>query len=83
MPTINNISISDAQFTAMQELATAFICERAFKDNKKFSSPDSIIKDKTTKEGLDKIFTYNGKPLLNFTAPIDKKTVEGKWLNTF
>ena len=36
MPNINNISISDAEFTAMQELATAFICQRAFKDNIKF-----------------------------------------------
>ena len=83
MPTINNISISDAEFTAMQELATAFICERAFKDNKEFTSPDSIIKDKVTKKGLDKIFTYRGELLLKFTVPIDKKTVEGKWITTF
>tara|TARA_B100001778_G_C18544573_1_gene609937 strand:+ start:76 stop:1302 length:1227 start_codon:yes stop_codon:yes gene_type:complete len=83
MPTINNISISDAEFTAMQELATAFICERAFKDNKEFTSPESIIKDKATKKGLEDIFTYRNKPLLQFTVPIDKKTVEGKWINTF
>jgi hypothetical protein len=83
MPTINNINISDAEFTAMQELATAFICERAFKDNKEFVSPESIIKDKQTKKGLDKIFTYRGQLLLKFRTPIDKKTVEGKWINTF
>ena len=83
MPTINNISISDAEFTAMQELATAFICERAFKDNKEFTSPESIIKDKATKKGLEDIFTYRNKPLLQFTVPIDKKTVEGKWITTF
>ncbi len=83
MPNINNISISDAEFTAMQELATAFICQRAFKDNKQFTSPESIIKDKTTKKGLEDIFTYRNKPLLQFTIPIDKKTVEGKWINTF
>ena len=53
MPNINNINISDAEFTAMQELATAFICKRAFKDNKKFNSPESIIKDKPTKKGLE------------------------------
>ena len=83
MPNINNISISDAEFTAMQELATAFICQRAFKDNIKFNSPEDIIKNQATKKGLDEIFTYKGKLLLKFTLPIDKKTVEGKWITTF
>ena len=66
MPNINNINISDAEFTAMQELATAFICKRAFKDNKEFNSPEDIIKDKPTKKGLEDIFTYQSKPLLKF-----------------
>ena len=83
MPNINNINISDAEFTAMQELATAFICKRAFKDNKKFNSPEDIIKDKVTKKGLEDIFTYQRKPLLKFSLPIQDKTVEDKWLNTF
>ena len=83
MPNINNISISDAEFTAMQELATAFICQRAFKYNIKFNSPEDIIKNQATKKGLDEIFTYKGKLLLKFTLPIDKKTVEGKWITTF
>ena len=83
MPKVNNISISDAEFTAMQELATAFICQRAFKDNKKFNSPEDIIKDKTTKKGLEDIFKYQGKSLLKFELPIQNKTVEDKWLNTF
>ena len=83
MPNINNISISDAEFTAMQELATAFICKRAFKDNKQFNSPEDIIKDKPTKKGLEDIFTYQNKPLLKFQIPIQNKTVEDRWLNTF
>ena len=83
MPNINNITISDAEFTAMQELATAFICQRAFKDNKKFNSPEDIIKDKVTKKGLEEIFTYQRKPLLKFSLPIQDKTVEDRWLNTF
>ena len=83
MPNINNINISDAEFTAMQELATAFICKRAFKDNKKFNSPEDIIKDTTTKKGLEDIFTYQRKKLLKFTLPIQNKTPEDKWLNTF
>ena len=83
MPKINNISISDAEFTAMQELATAFICKRAFKDNKSFNSAEAIIKDGPTKKGLEDIFTYQGKLLLKFSLPIQGKTVEDKWLNTF
>ena len=54
MPNINNIAISDAEFTAMQERGTAFVLMRAFKDNKKFISVEDIIKDKTTREGLEK-----------------------------
>ena len=83
MPNINNINISDAEFTARQELATAFICKRAFKDNKEFNSPEDIIKDKPTKKGLEDIFTYQSKPLLKFQIPIQNKTVEDKSLNTF
>ena len=83
MPKVNNINISDAEFTAMQELATAFICQRAFKDNKKFNSAEDIIKDRITKKGLEDIFTYQGKSLLKFELPIQNKTVEDKWLNTF
>ena len=56
MPNINGINISDTEFTAMQELGTAFICERAFKDNVRFRSAEDIIKDYKTKIGLQKIF---------------------------
>ena len=83
MPNINNINISDAEFTAMQELATAYICQRAFKDNKKFNSANDIIKDSVTKKGLEKIFTYQGKSLFKFSLPLETKTPEDKWLNTF
>jgi hypothetical protein len=38
MPTINEISISDAEFTAMQEKASAFILKRVFKDKKIFNN---------------------------------------------
>ena len=83
MPNINNINISDAEFTAMQELATAYICQRAFKDNKQFNSANDIIKDSVTKKGLEKIFTYQGKSLFKFSLPLETKTPEDKWLNTF
>ncbi len=83
MPNINGTSISDAEFTAMQELATAFICERAFKDNKRFGSPNDIIKDSKTKLGLEKIFKKGNKQIFTFSLPIQTKTPEDKWLNTF
>ena len=36
MAKINNISVSEAEFTKMQERGTAYVLQRAFKDNKKF-----------------------------------------------
>ena len=83
MPTINDIKISDAEFTAMQELATAWILKRAFEDNIKFKSEEDIVKDAPTLKGLQNIFKYNQKQLFIFKTPIVKKTPEAKWLNTF
>ena len=83
MPVINGISISDSEFTAMQELATAYICERAFKDNKNYNSSSDIIKDTTTKKGLEKIFKKGNKQIFTFSLPLQTKTPEDKWLNTF
>ena len=83
MPTINDIKISDAEFTAMQEKATAWVLKRAFEDNIKFKSPESIIKDPKTKRGLNAIFSYQNRALFSFSIPIQTKTPEAKWLNTF
>ena len=83
MPKVNGVSISEAEFTAMQEKATAFICMRAFKDNVTFNSVEDIIKDKVTKEGLEEQFKYQGKKTLEFELPINSKSTEGKWINTF
>jgi len=83
MPNINNISISEAEFTGMQERATAFILERAFKDNKRFNSVEDIIKDKSTKDGLEKIFRTGNKQLFKFDLPVQSKTPEDTWLTTF
>lgn len=86
MPRINNINISDAEFTAMQETAAAFILEQVFKHKKKFKDPVSIIKDKGTKSGLLHIFSYGSVPLFTFDVPTDVKSwqnsAEGKWVNT-
>jgi len=83
VPTINDIKISDAEFTAMQELATAWILKRAFQDNVKFNSEEDIVRDASTLKGLQKIFKYNQKQLFIFKTPIVQKTPEAKWLNTF
>ena len=83
MPNINNISISEAEFTGMQERATAFILQRAFKDNKRFNSVEDIIKDKITKDGLEKIFKMGNKQIFKFDLPVQSKTPEDTWLSTF
>jgi len=83
MPKVNGVSISEAEFTAMQEKATAFICMRAFKDNVTFNSVEDIIKDTVTKEGLEEQFKYQGQKTLEFELPINNKSTEGKWINTF
>jgi len=83
MATINNISISEAEFTSMQERATAFILERAFKDNKRFNNVEDIIKDKSTKDGLEKIFRLGNNQIFKFDLPVQSKTPEDTWLTTF
>jgi hypothetical protein len=83
MANINNISISEAEFTGMQERATAFILERAFKDNKRFNNVEDIIKDKVTKDGLEKIFRLGNKQIFKFDLPVQSKTPEDTWLTTF
>ena len=83
MPNINNINISEAEFTAMQEKATAFILQRAFKDNKIFAKVEDIIKDKSTKDGLEKIFKSGNNQIFKFNLPVQSKTPEDTWLTTF
>ena len=83
MPTINGTTISDAEFTAMQEKATAYVLKRAFEDNKRFNSAEDIIKDAVTKRGLENIFKYRNTQLFKFELPLETKTPEDKWLNTF
>ena len=83
MPNINNINISEAEFTAMQERATAFVLQRAFKDNKRFSKVEDIIKDKSTKDGLEKIFRSGNNQIFKFNLPVQSKTPEDTWLTTF
>ena len=81
---INNISISDAEFTRLQELGAAFVLQRALKDKKVFNSPEDIIRDKTTRDGIEKIFIFHGKKLFNLKLPMKEMEKHPReWVTTF
>ena len=77
------IKISAAVFTPMQEKASAFILMQAFQNNVKFKEVDDIVKHKATVAGLKKIFTIGGKSIFSYDSPVDKKSPEGEWLESF
>ena len=54
--TPKEVSIEAAEFTAMQQKATAFIFKRTYVNKKRFTSAIDIVKDKDTVKGLRKIF---------------------------
>ena len=82
MATLNGINVKDAEFTVMQEKATAFICKRSFVDNINFTSPESIIKDQKTVQGLKEIFVKDRTQLFNYKIPYTQK-IEENWFKTF
>ena len=83
MPKLNNVNIKDAEFTAMQEKATAFIFKRTYLPPKKrFTSAQDIVKDKDTVKGLKEIFVKDKKQLFNYTLPFSQKA-EQNWFETF
>ena len=83
MPKLNNISVKESVFTAMQEKATAFIFKRSYLSPKKrFKSGEDIVKDKDTVKGLKEIFVLNGKQLFNYTLPWSQNQ-EKVWFETF
>ena len=63
MAILNGINVKDAEFTAMQEKATAAICKQSFQKNKKFDSVKDIINDKDTVKELKEIFVKDRKQL--------------------
>lgn len=81
--------IEATQFTAMQELATAFICMQSFNENKKFSTVYDIINDQSTKKELIKIFKnafkFDVKPTEKGPngKPKYEKSFEYGWLYSF
>jgi hypothetical protein len=83
MPNLNNISVKEGEFTAMQEKATAFIFKRSYLPPKKrFKSAEDIVKDKDTVKGLKEIFVFNNKQLFNYTLPWSQNQ-EKVWFETF
>ena len=53
--------VSDATYTQMQELGSAWVFKRAIQDNKIFNSPDDILNDKATFDEIKKIWKTVGK----------------------
>ena len=82
MPSLNGINVKDAEFTAMQERATALISKRSFVDNINFTSHLDIIKDKKTVKGLKEIFVKDRVQLFNYKSPFSQK-IEENWFKTF
>ena len=82
MPSLNGINVKDAEFTAMQEKATALISKRSFVDNINFTSHIDIIKDKKTVQGLKEIFVKDRVQLFNYKSPFSQK-IEENWFKTF
>ena len=82
MPSLNGINVKDAEFTAMQEKATALISKRSFVDNINFTSHLDIIKDKKTVQGLKEIFVKDRTQLFNYKSPFSQK-IEENWFKTY
>ena len=82
MPSLNGINVKDAEFTAMQEKATALISKRSFVDNINFTSHLDIIKDQKTVKGLKEIFVKDRVQLFNYKSPFSQK-IEENWFKTF
>ena len=82
MATLNGINVKDAEFTVMQEKATAAICKQSFQNNKKFTSPKDIVNDKDTVKELKEIFVKDRKQLFNYKIPFEQK-IEKNWFETF
>jgi len=73
MPSLNGINVKDAEFTAMQEKATALISKRSFVDNINFTSHLDIIKDQKTVKGLKEIFVKDRCNCLITKVPSHKR----------
>tara|TARA_R110002126_G_scaffold34161_3_gene106151 strand:+ start:68 stop:1405 length:1338 start_codon:yes stop_codon:yes gene_type:complete len=53
--------VSDATYTQMQELGSAWVFKRAIQDNVTFNSVDDILKDKKTIDEIKKVWKTVGK----------------------
>ena len=69
--------VSDATYTQMQELGSAWVFKRAIRDNVVFKSADDILNDKETFEEIQKIWKTLGK--CNF----GELSQDGTWLESF
>ena len=69
--------VSDATYTQMQELASAWVFKRAIRDNVVFTSAQSIIDDNGTFKEIQKIWKTLGK--CNF----GELSQDAEWMESF
>jgi len=69
--------VSDATYTQMQELASAWVFKRAIQDNIEFKSAQDIINDDVTFKEIQKIWKKLGK--CNF----GELSQDGDWMESF
>ena len=69
--------------TAMQELASAWIFKRSIQDNKKFTSIDSVFKDKITYDEIINIWITASKGKIKNKEEAELSLLEGGWIDNF
>ena len=75
--------IDATTMTAIQELASAWIFKRSVQDNVKFTSPESIVKDKTTYNELLNIWKGASKGKVKNNQQAELSISEGDWIDNF
>ena len=75
--------IDATTMTAIQELASAWIFKRSVQDNVKFTSPESIINDKTTYDELLNIWKGASKGKVKNNQQAELSISEGDWIDNF
>lgn len=65
---VTNINFAETNApTAVQEEGSAFVMTQVIRNNKKFTSPNDILDDKSTNDGLQKIFKSHKSSLKEWT----------------
>jgi hypothetical protein len=92
-PVPDKIKVSDAELTAMQEIATATILEGVFANNASYDSVEKVFKDTKLLKKFNKLFSKGGKPVFYYdkknleyeakNIPSTKRSKEYGWIESF